>query len=220
MRVVARQADAIFDGQGWLPEAVRALDTHHLVAWSELTRRRIAFAAGVRSFLQAQQDTDACMIHGRSVRTLDDLCHQLERQVPVEELLRRLDGPDSVTELLRGRTAIPGRRQVRTRVWIWSDADVLLKADPELFGAVVDCMLGVAAETEFGSDEGGPIQRVLFIGGLMLEAYARDHAGRFRSWAAEGDAEPFWKLVSGLDRPPVIARPVDLLMRPPRRLGA
>lgn len=220
MRVVARQADAVFDGQGWLPEAVRAMDTHHLVAWSELARRRIAFAAGVRSFLQAQQDFDACMIHGRSVRTLDELCHQLERQVPVTELVRRLDGPGSVTELLRGRNAVPGRRSVRTRVWIWSDADVLLKSDPELFSSVVDCMLGVAAESEFGTDEGGPIQRVVFVGGMMLEAYARDRGGQFRSWAAEGDAEPFWKLVSGLERPPVVARPVDLLMRPPRRLGA
>ncbi|GJM19949.1 MAG: hypothetical protein DHS20C14_21620 [Phycisphaeraceae bacterium] len=220
MRVVSRQADAVFEGQGWLPEMVSALDTHHLVAWSELTRRRNAFVGEVRSFLAAQQDTDACLVHGRSVFTLDDLCHQLERLVPVPELHRRLDGPDGVTELLRGRNTTPGRRAPRVRCWIWSDADVLLRSDPELFSSVVDCMLGVSAESEFGTLDGGPIQRVLFVGGPMLEAYARDRSGQFRSWAAEGDSEPFWKLVSGLERPPVVARPVDLLMRPPRRMGA
>jgi len=220
MRVVARQADATFDGYGWQPEVLAALEQQHLVAWSEQVRRRNRFGAELRRFLAAQPQTDVCFLHGRAVLNLDHLCHQLERLVPVNALQRRLDGPESVTELFRGETLAPGIRVPRSRYWIWSDADVLLKADPVLFGRVVDCMLGVAAECEYGLEGGVTIQRTVFVGGPLLEDYARDRRGQFRCWAADDDAEPFWQLVSGLERPPVMTRPVDLLMRPARRVGA
>lgn len=220
MRVVARQADAVFDGYGWLPEVLTALESSHLVAWSDTTRRRNRFCAAVRSFLAAQPHTDVCVLQGRSILSLDHLCHQLERLVPVAQLDRRLDGPDSVTEFLRAVPAQPGCRAPHQRYWLWADADVLLKADPALFGRVVDCLLGVSAEGEYGLADGTLLQRAVFVGGAMLEAYAQDHRGQFRCWAADGDAEPFWQMVSGLERPPVVTRPVDYLMRPPQRIGA
>lgn len=222
MRVVSRQADAVFDGYGWLPDVLCALEQHHLVAWSELTRRRNMFCAALRRGLASQPDVDACVIHGRGVLSLDHLCQQIERTVPAAVLERRIDGPDGLTELLRDVPEEAGHRPPRFRYWIWSDADVFLRADPRGFASVVDCMLGVAAESEYGVDEGATIQRGIFVGGPMLERYAMDARGGFRSWKTEGpdDSDAFWKLVSGLERPPVLCRPVDMLTREQRRLGA
>lgn len=220
MRVLSRHDDAVFGSTDWQPEVLAMLEDHHLVAWSGLNRRRNRFSARLQQFLGAQPDTDVCVLHGRSITNMDSLCHQLERVVPCDLLERRVEGTNSLTELLRSCEYFPGRRPSRYRFFVWNDADVLLRAEPELFARVTDAMAGVAAESEFGEVDGLLIQRAVFIGGPLLESLAHEATSPFNSWASDGSDEPFWQLVSGLERPPVLCRPVDLLMRSPRARSA
>lgn len=188
------------------------LDEKHLVAWSDRPRQRSRFAAELYRFLSLQTRVEAVVLHGRSITSLDHLCDQLERQIPGPDLHREIDGPFGLTELLRSAETWPGQLPPRARYLIWNDADVLLRSDPSLFGRIVDALIGVAAESEFSTNHRLLLQRTVFTGGPLLERYARDQRGQFRCWMAEGNEEPFWQLVSGLDTPPVTTKPVDLLM--------
>lgn len=201
----------------WQPEALQLLDEHHLVAWSHTSRTRTAFAAGLSQFLAAQREIATCILHGRSITNLDALCQQLERQIPGPPLDRRIGGSRGLIEFLRSRQPLPGRPSPRQRVVLWSDADILLRADHDLFGRVVDALTGVAAEMEYASDDQLLIQRVVFIGAPALDLYADDPQGQFHAWRATDDSEPFWTIVSGLDAPPMMRVHIDSLMAPTAR---
>ena len=217
---VTDSAPSILGSRHWQPEVLAGLDEQHLVAWSDRPRVRARFAAELYRFLSAQSRTETVVIHGRSVTNLGHLCEQLERQIPGPDLAHEIDGPNGLTELLRSTESWPGELPARARYVIWNDADVLLRADPEVFAQVVDAMLGVAAESEYASSHRLMLQRAVFTGGPLLERFARDSRSPFRCWQAEGHEEPFWRMVSGLDLPPVITKPVDLLMEQPRRVTA
>ncbi len=218
MRASSRQVTSRFVALDWQPEALQLLDEHHLVAWSHSARTRTSFAAGLSQFLAAQRDLSVCVLHGRSITNLDALCQQLERQIPGPPLDRRIGGSSGVIELLRSRDNRPGRPAPRQRVILWTDADILLRADHDLFGRVVDAFTGVAAELEYASDDQLLIQRSVFVGAPSLDLYAEDAAGQFRGWRCVDDGEAFWTVVSGVDRPPMMRVHIDSLMSgPPRR---
>ena len=214
---VTDTAPSILGSRHWQPEVLAGLDEQHLVAWSDRPRLRARFAAELYRFLNLQSRVEAVMVHGRSITSLGHLCDQLERQIPGPDLRHEIDGPNGLTELLRSTETWPGEQPARARYLIWNDADVLLRADPELFSRVVDAILGVAAESEYATSHRLILQRAVFTGGPLLERYARDSQGQFRCWMTEGHEEPFWRMVSGLDLPPVMTKPVDLLMERPRR---
>ena len=218
MRASSRQIAPRFVPLDWQPEALQLLDEHHLVAWSHTARTRTAFAAGLSQFLATQRDLAVCVLHGRSITNLDALCQQLERQIPGPPLDRRVGGSSGVVEFLRAREQTPGRPAPRQRVIVWSDADVLLRADHELFGRVVDAFTGVAAEMEYSTDDQLLIQRAVFIGAPALDLYADDPEGQFRAWRRVADEEAFWTIVSGLAAPPMMRVHIDSLMTPPVRL--
>ncbi len=219
MRASPRQVATRFVPLDWQPEALQLLDEHHLVAWSHSVRTRTAFAAGLSQFLASQRDLSVCVLHGRSITNLDALCQQLERQIPGPPLDRRIGGSSGVIELLRSRDQRPGRPAPRQRVILWSDADILLRADCELFGRVVDALTGVAAEMEYSSDDQLLLQRTVFVGAPALDMYADDASGQFCGWRCADDSEAFWTVVSGLERPPMMRVHIDSLMgEPPRRV--
>jgi hypothetical protein len=91
--------------------------------------------------------------------------------------------------------------------------DVLLESDRSLFGAVADAIAGVAAESEYASDDLLLLTRAVYVGGPVLAGYAADGSGQLRSWLSDGAAEPFWRVVTGIDRPPVLSAPIGLLLR-------
>ena len=217
MRASSRELTTRFVPLDWQPETLQLLDEHHLVAWSHASRTRTAFAAGLSQFLASQRDLSVCVLHGRSITNLDGLCQQLERQIPGPPLDRRIGGSSGVIELLRSREHRPGRPSPRQRIILWSDADVLLRADHELFGRVVDALTGVAAELEYASDDQLLIQRTVFVGAPALDLYAEDPSGQFRGWRSLGDDEAFWTVVSGLDCPPMMRVHIDSIMAPPAR---
>jgi len=198
-----------FVSGGWQANVLQILEDRHLVAWSPTARHRNEFAAGLTQFLSTQPGLALCVLQGRAITTLDALCHQLERQIPGQPLDRRIGGTRGLTALLREHSPLPGRPAPRQRVILWNDADILLRADEELFGRVVDVISGTAAEMEFASDDHLLVQRGVYVGGPLLEAYAADQRGQFQRWHETGEDEAFWAVVSGLDRPPMAREPIE-----------
>ncbi len=88
---------------------------------------------------------------------------------------------------------------------------MLLHENHKLFGRLADALAGVAAEAEYASDELLIIQRTIYVGGPLLDVYAENRHGQFRAWYTDGHGEPFWKVVTGLDAPPVLRYQIDLL---------
>lgn len=209
MTVVFHQSETPFAVVEWQPDVMAMLDDHHLVAWSNSGYRRLQFSATLQQFFGAQRDTDVCVLHGRFIEDLDSFCTQLERLLPGPPLERRIDGPSGVANLLRSRHTFRGHAAAKYRYIVWNDADVLLRADHSLFGALADALAGVAAECEYASDDLLLLQRVAFVGGRALDAYADDEGGQFQSWLPDTIGEPFWKLVTGLDEPPVLRYAID-----------
>lgn len=184
-----------------------------MAACSELPSRRLQFAASLAQFLGAQRDTDVCTLYGRFITDLESLCHQLERAVPGPLLSRRVDGLDGVTSLLRYRPSFPGRRATKFRYYVWNDADVLLRADRELFGRMLDALAGVAAEAEYVSDDLLLIHRTVLVGGSALAEYQQNEAGQCQRWYSDDSGEPFWQVVTGIERPAWLACAIDTLDR-------
>lgn len=212
MSALTRQSDSPFAAANWQPEVVQLLDEHHLVATSAVPRRRMHFAVSLGQFLQGLRDAEVCTLYGRFITDLDSYCYQLERAVAGPPIERRIDGPRGVTALLRCREVFRGRPASKFRFYVWHDADVLMQADEGLFGRIVDAMAGVAAEAEYVSDDLLLIHRTVFVGGPVLDRYAQRDDGQFRVWLpdAEND-EPFWQLVTGIERPPVMTYSIESL---------
>jgi hypothetical protein len=212
-------APALAQGSGtpflqdhWQAEALSWTEQAHLVAWSASGARRIAFAAELGQFIQAQEQMEVLPLFGRAIDSIEAFCQQLERSIPGAAwgaggaLARRVDGPRGIVNLLRCRDAMHRGLPARHRYFIWHDADTLLRRDPRLFAALVEAMMGVAAEAEYVSDDLLLLTRVVLVGGPRLVDYAEEAGG---SWGQAGRGEPFWQLVTGLERPPMRVAAVD-----------
>ena len=214
----------------------RLTDERHLAVWSDDADDRIVFAGRFGSFLQGVSDTEVVRLFGGAITNLDELCHQLERALPPDDggngvIRRRVSGPSGITARLRHQADFVGRSPIRRRYIIWHDADVLIEHDRRLFDAVADAIAGVAAESEYASDDLLLLTRAVYIGGPTLARYAHDETGQLRAWLGAGNGpgsgsgngsgsvEPFWRVVSGLDRPPVLAAPIARVLRDPEGLA-
>ncbi|TVQ63983.1 MAG: hypothetical protein EA378_00390 [Phycisphaerales bacterium] len=211
MGALTRQTGAPFTAVNWQPDVTQLLDEHHLVAYSGVAQRRLHFAASLGQFLESQQHVEVCSFYGRHITDLESFCYQLERAVPGSPLERTLEGPTGVVSLLRQRQTVGMRPPARYRYYIWHDADVLVRHEASLFGELIDAMMGVAAESEYASNDLLLIHRCVFVGGPVLDAYADNPRGQFHRWLPDGHREPFWQAVTGLERPPVLRFQIDLL---------
>ncbi len=169
------------------------------------------FASSLAHFLGTMRDAEVCVLHGESILDLEGFCAQLERALPGPPLGRRIDGPGSVTSLLRWRESFPARPASKLRYYIWHDADALLARNRALFGRLLDAIFGVAAEAEYVLDDLLLIHRAVIIGGSPLAEYARDPRGQFRSWWRDGPGEPFWRLVTEVEAPATRTFAIDSL---------
>lgn len=175
----------------WYSQAEAMLDDHHVVAVSEDEATRIEFGSCVAIQTEQMMQVEVCPIFGRYVRGLEDLAYMMSRAFPA-------GGPvepsvEGVMDCAR-RT----RASTRRRFIIWHDADVFAAADRVIFWQVADALMGVAAEQEYASEDLLVITRCLFVGSPRLAEHVA-----FRRWWSEGEREPLWKVVSGLERPPV-----------------
>jgi hypothetical protein len=194
------------------------LDEQHLVATSDHPRRQAQFAGELGQFMQSLRDVQLCPLYGRFITDMESFCHQLERALPGPALERRIEGPRGITNLLRSREAGPRRRTPKFRYYLWHDADVLIEHDESLFGRLVDTIAGVGAESEFVSDDLLLIHRLVAVGGTPLSLYAQRESGQCRSWHDDGlgcgglGGEPFWEVVTGLERPAFQTLAIDSLI--------
>src|SRR5207247_6640689 len=101
------------------------------------------------------------------------------------------------------RPAAPGAA-LKRGYFLWRQADPLLDADVNMFSALVNAFLAVAAEREHISADRLLIQRVVFLGGAKLGAYAEDARGQFCRWLDDDDGSPFWEVINVVQRPAVI----------------
>jgi hypothetical protein len=202
MSALSGQHGFVFEPITWQPEVLARLEDRHLVAWCDHLGVRTRFAAQFQQYLSGLSDTQVCVIHGRAIRTLDDLCDQLERLIPVDKLSRSVDGPNGLSALLRQRGTMPGRRNERMRVFVWHDADLLIRRDRALFQDIAEVMAGVSAEMEYADDGLLLVQRCVYVGSSRLMREARKVDSRLNSWSPAPVGEiPFWGLVSGQATP-------------------
>jgi len=131
----------------------------------------------------------------------------------------RVDGPAGLVSRLRSQPVIPGRPPLRLRYIVWHDPDGLIKNDSELFGRVADAIAGVSAEAEYTSDDLLLITRAVYIGGQSLRDYAADESGQLQSWLRDGAHEPFWRAVSGVEKPPVLTGRIGELLADPEAIA-
>lgn len=213
MGVLEGHLGTVSSAGGWPADVTRLLEEHHLAAWSDVPGRRTQFGVGLAAFLQGLPQSEVCTLHGRFITDLESFCYQLERQVPGPALERRIEGRRGVEALIRTHDGYACRAPGKFRYYVWHDADALLKHNRALFGRLAEALVGVAAEGEFAGDDVLLVQRAVFIGGVALEEYARDERGRLRSWTEDVGvaSEPYWQVVTGLERPPVLAYQIDLL---------
>lgn len=198
MSAMSGQHGFVFEPITWQPEVLARLEDRHLVAWGDDVHVRTRFAAQFQQFLSGMADTQVCVLHGRSIRSIDDLCDQLERLIPVDKLSRTVDGPHGISSLLRQRCTMPGRRNERMRVFVWHDADLLVRRDRGLFQDIAEVMAGVSAEMEYADDGLLLIQRCVYVGSSRLMREGRRVDSRLNSWSPAPIGEiPFWGLVSG-----------------------
>ena len=213
MSTVPGHLDFVFEPISWQPEALARLEDRHLVAWGDDQASRTRFAAHFQHYLSSLPDTQVCVLHGRSISTIEDLCSQLECLVPVDRLSRSVDGPWGISSLLRKRNSVPGRRSERMRVFVWHDADLLVRRDRELFQAFAEVMAGVSAELEYADDGAVLVQRCVYVGSSAIEREARRVDSRLNSWGSSVGGEiPFWELVSGQASPRTTLCAVDRLL--------
>lgn len=185
----------------WRLDAAQLLEEHHLVAWSPTPENRRRFARELAEHLERFEDTQVCTIRGEDVRDMRSLRDELRAVLDVGPIAARLEGPGGIIDSLSRRACATGEPALKRRFLIWSDADTLLRSDHRLFGRVVDAIAGVAAESEYASEDLLFLQRAVFVGSSMLDVYAEDPRGQFRSWWAENGEAPFWSVVTGRARP-------------------
>ncbi len=197
----------------WEPELLSKLESHHVVAWSADSSLRTRFGVRLKQYLDAQPATEVLILHGRGIVDLEGFCAQLERLIHTERLERTIDGANGVASILREDGGGLHGSPIRQRFFLWHDADILHRSNPELFAQLVEVIAGVSAELEFGNTGGMLVQRCLYFGGRSLAEYAKQPGSRFQQWEEDGPGVPFWSLVSGVDAPSTMLCSIDALMR-------
>lgn len=188
----------------WRIDAAQLLEEHHLVAWSPRRESRDLFGRELASHLSKLDDTQVCVLNGSTITDVASFAEALAAELDVGRIAPTLGGPSGVIECLRRRPIHDGRPATKRRFYIWLDADAMLRRDHRLFGRVVDAIAGIAAEAEYASEDLLLLHRAVFIGSSVLDVYAEDPRGQFRSWwTEEGEdaARPFWDVVTGVERP-------------------
>jgi hypothetical protein len=45
------------------------------------------------------------------------------------------------------------------------------------------------------------IHRCVYVGGAILDIYAEDGKSQFNQWLDDGQGDPFWRVVTGVEAP-------------------
>lgn len=186
----------------WQLECCQTLEEQHICAWSESSTQRDHFVHDLQSILTRIEGAEVCRINGDSTTDLGGLVRQLEQDLHVGRILETIEGPLGIVDALRRRPTREGVA-VRRRYLLWTEAHVLLRQAPHLFGRVLDAIMGVAGEGEFVDDDVLLLQRLILVGRPALDMYAEDPRGQLCRWHADANEEPLWQVITGLAQPPV-----------------
>lgn len=200
---------ATFASATWPQNVIQLLDDHHLVVLCDASAARNRFRNTLGEHLRSLPETQVIEIDGGASADLASFARQLETQLHVSsKSWKEVSSKHSMhhlIDLLRAACSGPKRRY-----YMWRDADAMLEADVDLFCRLVNAIFGVAAECEHITLDPVMLQRVVFIGGAKLGAYAEDTNGQFCKWLEEKDQDsPFWEVMSMVDRPAVITYRVE-----------
>ncbi len=186
-------------------QAEELLEEHHVVAYSRNIGVRERFALELIKHLHAMIEVQTVVLSGTGIHDLETFCRQFDRTMPGtrERTRPTIDGPGGVCDRMRDRPSDLASH-IKHRYYIWRDADVLLKQNPKLFARLADAMMGVAAESEYASEDLLLLHRVVFIGAPALHTSYRDSNGPLRSWLADAPhgGKPLWAVVTGIESPP------------------
>jgi hypothetical protein len=196
----------------WQLQVLQLLEEHHLCAWSIDRARRRKFVNDLAWHLRALHETQVCVLDGARIIDLPSFCSILEKSLGFGRIERSIDSPLGVVGTLRRRPTPKNSDPIKNRYYIWSDADVLLRRDPALFGRLVDALEGVAAEDEYVSEDLLLLQRAVFVGGPSLDVYADDPRGQFRQWWSDRGEPPLWRVLTGVPAPKLLSRDIAKLM--------
>lgn len=216
MALIARER-LPFVGPAWASDAAQLLEERHLVAWSASAPARGQFVRQLGAYLSSLADTETVVIDGSRVESAEQFASQLWVR-PAEDAVRKfnfgagLGDEQLVVDALRRRHLGRAGRAFKRRFILWNDANATLAKSPALFGRLVDAVLGVAAEDEYASEEVLLIQRAIFVGSAALDVYAEDPRGQFRSWLGDGRHPALWHVITGVDKPAVLSRPIERLV--------
>lgn len=186
----------------WQIECCQTLEEQHVCAWSDCPTQRDHFVHDMQSILSRIDGAEVCRIDGRATTNLGEFVRQLEQVLHVGNMLETIDGPLGIVDALRRRPTREGVA-VRRRYLIWTEAHVLLRQEPHLFGRVLDAIMGVAGEGEFVDDDVLLLQRLILVGRPALDVYAEDPAGQLCTWHTDSGEEPLWQVITGLSCPRV-----------------
>jgi len=193
--------EAIDQAPTSLEPPVQLLDDHHLVVLSEDAAARAVFAARLADQLDRVPESEVTVLPGGAI-DLPGFCRAVQSAFRLKRVIR----PDlgEIIQSLR-------RRPTRTKraYLIWPDAEEMLEHDVDLFGRLVNALLAAAAEREYVSPDVLLLQRVIFLGGNKLGAYAECELGQFCTWRTDDEASTFWRVFACLDRPPVLTYRLD-----------
>ncbi|MHC4989410.1 MAG: hypothetical protein ACYTGC_00375 [Planctomycetota bacterium] len=185
-----------------LADLTQLLDEHHLVVLSEDPSRRYAFGRLMARHLGGLPHAQVLRFDGVGALDAGGVVRALQ---PVMRIRPRAS--HDITGIVRLLRYTPG--QVRHRFIIWDDADEMLEHDVRQFSEIVNAMMAVAAEHEHITPEPLIVQRMMFIGGDKLGAYAEEEGGQFCQWLAAPGGAPFRAIRRYVDRPPVLTYRLD-----------
>lgn len=186
----------------WQLECCQTLEERHLCAWSDRSILRDRFTIDLGTILSRIDQTQVCVINGARIIDLPSLQRECARALETSVASSRLSDDLGLVSALRVRPIIAGH-PVHRRYIFWTDAHVLLRHDPALFGRAVDAVMGVAGESEYADDDMLFLQRLILVGRPSLDVYAEDPRGQLSRWYSERGEEPLWKIVTGLATPAV-----------------
>jgi hypothetical protein len=185
--------------------AASALDERHLVAWAPVRSERDGFATELSSLLGKIEATQVCELDGSGITCLESFRDVLSRAIDVPIRVAAFDSSGGICEALRVHPSSHEPLGVKRRYILWHEAHVMLRADPELFGRMVDALVGVAAEGEYIHDDRLLLQRTVFLGSAALDVYSEDPRGQMRSWFSRSPDDSGWGLVTGERSPRVLS---------------
>ncbi|MCI0364037.1 MAG: hypothetical protein L0219_09170 [Phycisphaerales bacterium] len=188
---------------------IQLLDDHHLVILSDNPGLRDRIGQTLKTHLISTPDSQVIDLDGSCVTSVRSFAVQFEAQLELTSASWTAGSTNGqmqrLIELLRAACSGPKRRYV-----VWRDAHTMLEADVDLFCRLVNALFCVAAESEHITLDPVMVQRVIFLGGGKLGAYAEDTSGQFCKWLDDGkDGSPFWEIMSMVERPAVITYRVD-----------